>query len=105
VVVGAPAEEAAGSVAVRNAIRTESPARTDQVQTAEGGGEPGGDVAGVAGRPQRDSERTTRRTINQLTQLGNTVTLSPRENAAWPTDPNTRRPQRTLGTHPCPHPP
>ncbi|MCQ8836125.1 IS110 family transposase, partial [Streptomyces samsunensis] len=31
---------------------------------------------------QRDPERATRRAINQLNQLGYTVTLNPRENAA-----------------------
>ncbi|MCC9710274.1 hypothetical protein E4N62_36460 [Streptomyces sp. MNU76] len=29
---------------------------------------------------QRDPERTTRRAVNQLNQLGYTVTLNPREN-------------------------
>ncbi|WP_374116983.1 hypothetical protein [Streptomyces sp. MNU76] len=31
---------------------------------------------------QRDPERATRRAINQLNQLGYTVTLNPREHAA-----------------------
>lgn len=31
---------------------------------------------------QRDPERATRRAINQLNQLGYTVTVNPRENAA-----------------------
>jgi hypothetical protein len=47
----------------------------------------------------RDPERAAGRAITQLNQLGYTVTLNPRENAARPAVPDTRQPSTAAG-HP-----